>query len=428
VLYAAKPRQSSHRPAGFTWLTVALLALALLASNALVPVLSPVEGASGNQGLQGGWAVDDAGNVDFDRSVYRNLPAMQQAGAGWVRINFRLGACFQTWTTPVCGGRTALQAYDVVVNDARSRGLQVLGLISNESWHGDQADWTANNAEVAGGSGDNAYIGAFASAAGVLAVHFRGRVAQWEVWNEPNAWTSSDGNGRYSGGTFIYPSNFAWLLKRSYDAIKGADPSAVVISGGLFGHDLGGASVTIFERGQPRQAIKRGDFAPAQAPARPGGGDTSSCPSTLSTGGDYLCATNDAGIARAKWQKGRYPFDHVGQHLYVDQGGTTSAAKVSSYLDDIRTVYLKYEGKRTPKQTHLTEFGWQTPPQVGISEATQATNLQTAYDTFRQKSYVGRAYWFSIQDVVASNLYFGLLRDDGSEKPAFATYQTAAAY
>jgi len=387
------------------------------------------QAAQGNQGLQGGWAVDDAGNVLFDKSVVDTLPFMQEAGAGWVRINFRLGDCFQDWETSVCMGRTALEAYDAVITEAQNRNLKVLGLLSNESWHGQQSDWTANAAETtAGGSGDNAYIRDFAEkAARVLAAHFGERVPHWEVWNEPNAWTSLDANGEPTGGTFIYPSNFAWLLKRSYDAIKSADPNAAVISGGLFGHDIGGASVTIMERGQPRQAIKRGDFAPARVPGRPPSGDTSPCPSTLTNGGDYLCATYDAGIAKAKWQKGRYPLDHIGQHLYVDQGGATSAAKLSSYLDDLRNAYLKYEGKRTTKQTHLTEFGWQTPT-GGLSEATQAANLQVAYDTFKKTTYVARAYWFAIQDVPAALLYFGLLRDDGSQKPAFATYQTAAAY
>jgi len=35
----------------------------------------------------------------------------------------------------------------VVVGDALSRGLKVLGVLSNDSWRGGQTDWTANNAE-----------------------------------------------------------------------------------------------------------------------------------------------------------------------------------------------------------------------------------------------------------------------------------------
>src|SRR5437868_6272513 len=83
---------------------------------------------------------------------------------------------------------------------------QALGLLSNESWPGDQDQWIANNAEVAGGNGDNGYVQAFAAnAAGVLARHFAGQVGWWEIWNEPNAWTDRDGAGNPTGGSFLFP-------------------------------------------------------------------------------------------------------------------------------------------------------------------------------------------------------------------------------
>jgi hypothetical protein len=89
-------------------------------------------------------------------------------------LNFRLGACSSDWISLVCATadqlRTALGVYDQVVDVAQQHGLKIIGLISNEAWHGSQAQWTVNNAESAGGSGDNAYVRAFATnAAGVLA-------------------------------------------------------------------------------------------------------------------------------------------------------------------------------------------------------------------------------------------------------------------
>jgi hypothetical protein len=125
--------------------------------------------------------------------------------------------------------------------------LRVLGLLSNESMRGDQAEWTANNAERLGGSGDNACARPFArDVAGVLAEHFADRVTAWEVWNEPNAWTANPSPGVFSGASFLYPSNYAWRLKRSYAAIKAAQPnsSSTVLSGGLFGLDGGGSPGT----------------------------------------------------------------------------------------------------------------------------------------------------------------------------------------
>src|SRR5690242_15295969 len=117
----------SSRYAGHaTRLLAIVLALVVGATIVLPGAL-----AQGDQGLQGGWAVDDSGNVIFTHSVADELPLMQQAGAGWVRINFRLGGCFDDWTTRGCNGRTALQVYDDVVGRARGQGLQVLGLLSN---------------------------------------------------------------------------------------------------------------------------------------------------------------------------------------------------------------------------------------------------------------------------------------------------------
>jgi hypothetical protein len=45
----------------------------------------------GRHGLQGGWAVDDIGHINFIHSLSLQMGFIQQAGAGWVRINFRLG-------------------------------------------------------------------------------------------------------------------------------------------------------------------------------------------------------------------------------------------------------------------------------------------------------------------------------------------------
>jgi hypothetical protein len=47
-----------------------------------------------NQGLQGGWAIDDSGNLNFTSSLSMQAPTLHEAEAGWLRINFRLGKCF----------------------------------------------------------------------------------------------------------------------------------------------------------------------------------------------------------------------------------------------------------------------------------------------------------------------------------------------
>jgi hypothetical protein len=63
-----------------------------------------------------------------------------------------------------------------------------------------------------------------------------------------------------------------------------------------------------------------------------------------------------------------------------------------------------------------------------MSQETQAENLLTAYDTFRQVGYVARAYWFHAQDVPEAGLFYGLTDASGRNKRAMDVYQDAAAY
>src|SRR6187431_405843 len=91
-----------------------------------------------HQGLQAGWAIDDQGNVNFTSSLTLQNRYMHEAEASWVRLNFRLGACYKDWVSTGCNGRTALQTYDEVVTIAREHGFQVLGLVGHEAWPGGQ--------------------------------------------------------------------------------------------------------------------------------------------------------------------------------------------------------------------------------------------------------------------------------------------------
>jgi hypothetical protein len=399
------------------------------------------------QGLQGGWTVGDSGTLSFPHSLSSQLPIMRAAGAGWVRINFRLGACYRTWTTPVAQmdvhpdgcdssvvGKTALDAYDSVVDTARANNLQVLGLVGGESWHGDQIlDWQANNAETTSGNGDNDYIRAFASNARQLAAHFAGRVNTWEIWNEPNAWRYYDDAGHIWGSSYIYPSNFAWLLQRSYKSIREANRRSVVVAGAVVGFgDTGTSTTTVVIDGMP-QRVTRHSTTPPTAKRAPG---TVACTSKVPSGTDYVCDTYRMGLARADWKR-PYPFDEIGQHFYIDQAGTTTAATVTNYLDDLHNAVLAYEGSNSKKRTEVTEFGWVADyrsPTYLADETRQAQNLQTTYTVLRATSYVTRGFWFSVQDVEEGNVFYGLVENNyGTSapdlthaKPAFFAYQDYA--
>jgi hypothetical protein len=409
---------------------VASIIAAVCLTLALAQGATLADAAQGHQGLQGGWAVNDSGQIQFTHSLSSEYPYVQQAGAGWVRINFRLGACFSDWTTPTttCQSTayapTATAIYDTIVGAALSDHLTVLGLLSNESWPGSQTDWTANNTENTGGNGSNTYISSFAtSAAGYLAAHFAGKITQWEVWNEPNAWTSTGSPGVYSGGSFIYPSNFAQMLSQSYPAIKSASAANVVVSGGLFGTDPSGTPATLIVNGKRQDVIKH---ASSNSPfAAPGNASSVACTSTVPSGASYLCNAYQMGIAEAGWKAGAYPLDAIGQHLYINYNTTTTSSNISMYLQDVRNAYVGYEGQSTAKQTQVTEVGWST---ASVSAHVQAQNLQTAFQSFKSTTYVSRGYWFDVQDIPEANLYYGLVTSTGGHKSSLTAYQKYATY
>ena len=323
----------------------------------------------------------DQGQIYFTDAVAAKIA---ESGAGWVRINFRLGPYFQNWTEATTFGFSALSRYDTIIDSARRFNLQVLGLLSNESWNTANlpGDWQANNAEVAGGNGDNTYIQQFETgAARVLIPHFAGRIDNWQVWNEPNA-----------SVTYIYPSNFAWLLRRVYVAAQESGvPGLTIVSGGLLSTHS----------------------------------QTSTTLTSANTGADYLRATYQQGKLLAGWEDikslyGSYPLDAIGQQLYIDQWGRTKAIRIELAVDFVHDAYVAEEGGSSDKPIHVTEMGWTT---AMVNESLQASNLKTAYTKLRGLSYTPRSYWFFLQDIPVANLFHGLLRSDGSEKPSWGAYR-----
>jgi len=359
----------------------------LLASIAFIsfPAPRPVTAAAhGNQGLQYGAPIDNSGNILLTDEALDKLAA---SGAGWLRLNFRLGnGYFLDWTDTTAHGYSALSRYDIIVDHARARGLQLLGELSNEAWNGWLSMWQANNAEVVGGNGDNTYLQDFSrSAALVLAQHFAGRINTWEVWNEPS-----------QSATYLYPSNFAQLLAHVYSETRTAGiTTATFVSGGITSLQDSNGKIT-----------------------------------SASSGADYLKNVYAQGRLRANWDPikamyGSYPLDYVGQHVYIDGFVKTTSTRIRTALKLLRDAYVQAEGGGTTKKTIVTEFGWSTN---NVSERTQSANLQTAYTEYKNTTYVLNAYWFFLRDQPSPGLYFGLLRPDSSQKPAWAAYLAYANY
>jgi len=351
--------------------------------------------AAGPYGTDVGWTVDHSSAQIYFTSTVANQ--LSQGEVGWVRVEASLVGSHTNWDA------TMLGYYDTVVNNARNAGLQVLMLIDASAWPGSQTNWCANNSENnSGANGDNPYVEVYATNAVVpLVQHFHDRVKVFELWNEPNSWTSSPSNGVYTGGTFVYPSNFGWLLTRSWEAVHQTYHynDVTLFTGGVFGLSAYGTSYS----------AAGGQYLD----------DTYSTGTNLVKGGSF---------AHTKSNYGVYPLDGIGQHIYITQGGTVSSNTFRQYEDWVHSALTKYEGTNSPKKTFITEFGWDVTNSSnanGVSAALQDTNLVTAFSAIQATPYVQMAIWFDWKDDPAGSLWYGVLNSAGAAKVSYPDFQRA---
>jgi hypothetical protein len=142
--------------------------------------------AAGPIGVDGGWVIDNSGNILLTPS---QCSAYTANGVGWLRVNMRLVNGNTTWNS------TMLGYYDTAINNAHAAGIQCVILMGGEAWTGGQSSWNANNHENTAGNGDNSYIDNFASGAvNPIVAHFHDRVKVYEIWNEPSTWQTHPGS------------------------------------------------------------------------------------------------------------------------------------------------------------------------------------------------------------------------------------------
>ena len=145
----------------------------------------------------------------------RDLQFIDEMGFGWVKQGF-------AWRDIETNGKGLYDWWkpDVVVQQAQEAGLMVLARLDRQPfWAQSDPDPPLENAPPAD-------MQDFADFCGAMARRYKGRIAAYQVWNEPNL-------SREWGNQAPDPEAYARLLKVCYEAIKGADPAAIVISAGL---------------------------------------------------------------------------------------------------------------------------------------------------------------------------------------------------
>jgi hypothetical protein len=193
-------------------LCLALLALTACTGRAPTATPAPIERlyplphlAGPEYGIQAflWWHVDN-------KTAWRDADLVRDLGFQWLKQSF-------AWDS-ISGSRGGYDWFrpDGVVALAEERGLKVLARL-------DHPPFWARPADPAVGPVDPVLFAEFCSA---MATRYAGRIAAYEVWNEPNL-------AREWGGQPPDPAAYLALLKPCYLAIKAADPGAIVISAGL---------------------------------------------------------------------------------------------------------------------------------------------------------------------------------------------------
>jgi hypothetical protein len=204
----------------------------------------------------------------------------------------------------------------------------------------------------------------------------RPRVAMFEPWNEPNLpwflkpqWEGVPGQEHP-----VSPEIYSGMLRAAYGAIKSAQPDAAVIgvSGGPTGTNR-----------PPDGAVGILDFVRDLTRYHP-------------------------------------PLDAYAQHLYPALGPDAATAMPS--FRALPALISELDQLKPDAPLLITEFGWTTTPSpyrsAYVSEADQAAYLPEALAALRANPRVRLAIWFNLQD--NAGWPSGLLREDGTEKPAWA--------
>lgn len=143
------------------------------------------------------------------RDLLRHLEALD---AGWVKVQV-------SWKLheprPGEYSEELFGELDRLVDGANGQGVKVLLSVSKAP------EWSRPVTEMDGPPGD---YGQFEGFMRYLATRYSGRVAAYELWNEPNL-------QREWNGSPLSAADFVALMRRGAAGVRAADPAALIISG-----------------------------------------------------------------------------------------------------------------------------------------------------------------------------------------------------
>jgi hypothetical protein len=303
------------------------------------------------------------------------LAGIKATGVGWVRYDIDWNNIEQS------PGQYNWGPYDQEVQDIAAHGLRSLAII----------DYTPPWARQSQCSGSKfcapADPNAYADFAAAVASRYQGYgLSDYEIWNEPN-------NVNFYQPA-ANPTAYTAMLQATYSRIKQVEPRAIVITGGTAPEDSsnGYLSPTDFIQGI-YAAGARGYFDAVAAhpytwPYSPAWPNPDGAWGQMTTMHNIMAANGDGG-----------------KKIWITEYGAPTGGPGSVALSGFSTA----EGGAD----HVTE-------------ALQARIVSDSISIESQVSWIGPFFWYSYIDAGTSpstvENFFGLLRADGSRKPAYATF------
>lgn len=145
----------------------------------------------------------------------RDLTLIKKMGFSWVKQEF-------SWREieAIERGQRDFYRPDLIVDLVEDAGLNLIVRLDRQPF------WSQSDYDDLYENAPPADLADFGNYCGAIAERYQGRIAAYQIWNEPNL-------SREWGNKPPNPAEYAELLKVCYQAIKAADPEAIIISAGL---------------------------------------------------------------------------------------------------------------------------------------------------------------------------------------------------
>jgi hypothetical protein len=319
----------------------------------------------------------------------RDLQLAQNGGFRWVKQRFEW-----RYIEGKNKGNFEWNEPDRIVDAISQSGLRIVARVDNQpKWASSTIQWP--------GSGPPDNPKDWSDFLSALAKHYKGRIQAYEVWNEPNL-------DREWGDKKPDPKAYTRMLKDSYEAIKAADPEALVVSAGM------SPTTTNDEHAMPDL-----DFIKAMYAA--GAKDSFDVLGVHGAGWKAEPCADPAEVAQNSALTNNDPSPTALKRIYAFR-----------HVEDVRQLMV--EQGDSNKQMAILEMGWTTDARptsqyawFAVDREQQAKNLVGAFQCARQhwRPWMGFMTVIYLPDPAWTQqleyYWWSITNPDGTPRPAYTS-------